>query len=108
MKTCQEWEIAFDLLLNNISSNQAPGYTVYEKSQFLTDAQKNVVLMICNGKLPESFESTEQTTDFLSALVCQSGCEVDTSESLPHIVSNSKIYELPSDLLFRTLEICKL
>lgn len=108
MKTCQEWELAFDLLYDNIASNQAPGHTVFEKSEILTMAQKNVVLMLCNGTLPKSFESTEETTDYLSELVCQKSCDLAESESLPHIVSSSKIYELPSDLLFRTLEICKL
>ena len=36
----KELELEFDILINNISSNQAPGFTPLEKSIFLTDAQE--------------------------------------------------------------------
>ena len=41
--TTQEFSLEFDLLYNNISSNQAPGLTEYEKSTFLTQAQEEIV-----------------------------------------------------------------
>lgn len=43
MKTSEEWSLAFDLLYNNITSNQAPGLELYEKSVFLTQAQNALV-----------------------------------------------------------------
>ena len=36
--TTQEFSLEFDILYNNITSNQAPGLTEYEKSVFLTKA----------------------------------------------------------------------
>lgn len=107
MKTCEEWSLEFDLLYNNIMSNQAPGLTEYEKSVFLTRAQNAVIIMLYNGTLRHSFEETEEVTDYLSALVKQSTMTVPESDSaLPHIVSSSVIYKLPEDFLFRTFEKC--
>lgn len=44
MKNCEEWENGFDLLYQNITSNQAPGLNAYEKSVFLTEAEFAVVI----------------------------------------------------------------
>lgn len=44
MKTVTEWSAEFDIMWNNIMSNQAPGLSEYEKSVFLTDAQEQVIL----------------------------------------------------------------
>ena len=41
--TATEFSNQFDLLFNNISSNQAPGLNEYEKSVFLTKAQDEIV-----------------------------------------------------------------
>jgi hypothetical protein len=38
-----EFSNQFDLLYNNITSNQAPGLSEYEKSVFLTKAQDEIV-----------------------------------------------------------------
>ena len=48
--TTQEFSPEFDLLYNNISSNQAPGLTEYEKSIFLTQAQEEIALGLYGGK----------------------------------------------------------
>ena len=69
--TTQEFSLEFDLMYNNISSNQAPGLSEYEKSLFLTQAQEALVLDMYSGKLGSSFESTEEVTDYLSPLVKQ-------------------------------------
>ena len=42
--TCQEFSDQFDVLYNNITSNQAPGLDDYEKSVFLTKAQTDILL----------------------------------------------------------------
>lgn len=41
--TTQEFSAEFDILYNNIASNQAPGLDEYEKSVFLTKAQEELV-----------------------------------------------------------------
>ena len=107
MKNVNEWSLEFDQMYQNITSNQAPGLTEYEKSVRLTRAEWDVQIMLYKGSLGKSFEETEEMTHYLDTLVCQ----YETSSSIqnaPHIASNSKVFELPDDLLFRTLEICKI
>ena len=69
MKTVAEWSEKFDLYYNNIASNQAPGLDEYEKSVFLSDAQRQVVLSLYNGTLGQAFESTEIISNYLAPLV---------------------------------------
>ena len=42
--TNSEFSNEFDVLYQNIASNQAPGLDAYEKSVFLTMAQEQIVL----------------------------------------------------------------
>ena len=107
MKTCEEWENKFDLLYQNITSNQAPGLNAYEKSNFLTQAQEAVVIGLYNGTLRNSFEETEELTAYLNTLVSQAACS-EVSGTASHIVSGSQVFELPDDILFRTLELCRI
>ena len=104
MKTCQEWENGFDLLYQNITSNQAPGLNAYEKSVFLTEAEYSVYVALYNGTLRNSFEETEELTSYLATHVCQEDCPV--ASNAPKLIDKSKVFELPEDLLFITLEIC--
>lgn len=67
--TTQEFSPEFDLLYNNISSNQAPGLTEYEKSIFLTQAQEEIALGLYEGKYGESFEGTEEMRTYLNPLI---------------------------------------
>ena len=106
MKNCEEWSLAFDQLYNNITSNQAPGVNEYEKSKFLTSAQRAVVIGLYNGTIKESFEETEELTDYLSALVAQQDKCIEITAGLSHVVPESQLFKLPDDLMFRTLEIC--
>lgn len=39
----EEWEERFDILYNNITSNQAPGLNTYEKCVFLTKGQDEIL-----------------------------------------------------------------
>jgi len=41
--TISEFSGEFDVLYNNITSNQAPGLNEYEKSVFLTKAQSQLI-----------------------------------------------------------------
>ena len=67
--TTQEFSLEFDILYNNITSNQAPGLTEYEKSVFLTQAQEEVVISLYEGKYGEAFEATEELRSYLDVLV---------------------------------------
>lgn len=67
--TTNEFSNEFDILFNNISSNQAPGLDEYEKSVFLTQSQEAIVLDLYKGTLGNSFEETEETTRYLNSLV---------------------------------------
>lgn len=61
--TNSEFSNQFDVLYNNIMSNQAPGLDEYEKSVFLTKAQDEIVLSYFNpkgNKLFEGFDGSEQ------------------------------------------------
>ena len=97
----------FNLLWNNIMSNQAPGLNAYEISLFLTQAQEVVVNNIC-----ESFEQSEAMISYLSPLVrqetldmvpCSSEYEIPFNKRM-HIVPHSKLFKLPDDLILRTHE----
>lgn len=48
--TIQEMSTEFDVLYNNITSNQAPGLNEYEKSVFLTKAQSQLVNEYFNSR----------------------------------------------------------
>lgn len=89
MTTSEDWSLQFDLLYNNISSNQAPGLTEYEKSVFLTQAQEAVILDLYKGLTGDSFETTEEVTRYLNSLV-KSDSETLTQASSS--LYNQKVY----------------
>ena len=100
----QEFSNEFDILYNNIASNQAPGLDLYEKSVYLTLAEEQLALTYYNGKNSslESFEKTEELRRYLSTLV---RTEKLTPESGASIFSNkSAVFTLPDKLWFITYE----
>lgn len=59
--TNAEFSNEFDILYNNIMSNQAPGLNEYEKSVFLTKAQDEIVKAYFNpNKAMEGFDGNEK------------------------------------------------
>lgn len=100
--TTQEFSLEFDLMYNNIFSNQAPGLSEYEKSLFLTQAQEALVLDIYSGKLGSSFESTEEVTDYLSPLVKQA--TYTTKVEGKGLDSRSVFFNIDTDIWFKTGE----
>ena len=106
MKTCEEWRLAFNQYYNNITSNKAPGLEPIEISRLLTDAQNAIVIGLYNGTIGNAFESTEQVTAYLAPLVAQKECISLDRDNYYCISPKSKVYELPDDLLFITLETC--
>lgn len=95
--TNKEFDTQFDIFYNNIASNAAPSVTSYEKSVFLTQAQRDIIIGLYNGReIPGiSFESTEEARKYLSNLVKVHEVDIDNINTL---------IELPDKLWFITLE----
>ena len=108
--TTTEFSNQFDILWNNIMSNQAPGLDAYEKSVFLTDAQEQVVLTYYGGRPNStiSFELTEEIRRYLGSLVKTVEINPEASPSEVLLTSKSKVFTLPDKLWFITYESAKL
>ena len=65
--TLEEFDLQFDILYNNISSDRAPGLTAVEKSILLSDAQEN---MVQAGY--RAYEEGEELAQWMRPLVCTS------------------------------------
>ena len=84
--TATEFSNQFDLLFNNISSNQAPGLNEYEKSVFLTKAQdeivKNYFQAESNGNTTKKgFDSTAIRQSDFSSLIRTRTLEASPNEA---------------------------
>lgn len=106
MTTSDEWSVNFDILYNNISSDQAPGLTEYEKSVFLTQAQEAVILDLYKGTSGDAFETTEEVTRYLSSLVKINYPEEDDVKVLQATKEGVSMYAyiLPKDVWFVTYQ----
>lgn len=105
-----EMDNMFDVLYNNITSNQAPGLNAYEKSVFLTKAQDEILKNYFNPKskgntTQDGFDgSAKRQVDFSRLTTVEtksSGFEsplFDTRE-------NTKSVGLPSKLMFAINEV---
>lgn len=110
--TNQEFSNEFDTLLNSYSKDTQFGKVdsfaldEYEKSQFLTTAQEQLVLEYYSGRnqYGESFEQSEEVRRYLSSLYKTEELEESDVSGLKKLDSKSKFYSLPEDLLFITLE----
>lgn len=82
--TNSEFSNQFDVLYNNIMSNQAPGLDEYEKSVFLTKAQDEIVKAYFNpkgNKFIEGFDGSQQRQiDFSMLMATSTISSFDTSE----------------------------
>ena len=106
----EEMDNMFDVLYNNITSNQAPGLNAYEKSVFLTKGQDEILKNYFNPKskgntTQDGFDgSVKRQVDFsmlTSVEIKSSGFEnplFDTRE-------NTKSVDLPSKLMFAINEV---
>ena len=101
---CYEFSREFDILYNNITSNQAPALNSYEKSVFLTEAQEGLVLELYRGGNGGSFERTEEFTSYLTKLT--STAKLYGQESEVPITSKFFCYDflLPQGLWFIVYE----
>lgn len=110
--TLEEFSFEFDVMYNNITSNQAPGLSELEKSVFLTQAQELLVKQYYKGDLEQSFENTEETTQYLNSLVSQAVYGVNDAMPGKGILLNSKLkssfFKMPKEAMFITYEAAEL
>jgi len=117
--TTREFSNGFDTLLNSYSSQGPFGtdasktnlaFDEYEKSQFLTEAQEQLVLSYYNGKntAGESFEKTEEVRRYLSSLIKTDRIFPESSTEDLTLKENSQVFSLPEKLWFITYEAASL
>jgi len=124
--TTDEFSNGFDVLASSYyteggfttSDSSLLAFNEYEKSLFLTQAQKQYVLALYNGRNPQgdSFERTEEMRRYLHNLVAEDYSEtpIDVSKQknyLDKVYSGMKdsqlkstMFKLPDDLWFITYE----
>lgn len=95
-----EFSNQFDVLYNNITSNQAPGLNEYEKSVFLTKAQdevlKNYFSPRSNPEQEGYDDSIKRQADF-SGLMREGSGVVDASPT-SQFDPRSIVYKVPTDV----------
>ena len=109
--TTAEFSNQFDVLYNNVMSNQAPGLDEYEKSVFLTKAQNEIVLSYFNPKgnaYTEGFDGNERRQVDFSMLM---KVHTDNSPSSGGLYDprSTGVYKvsIPSDVLVFVNETAK-
>lgn len=112
---CSELSNAFDILLNSYFNNNKFKVGIenisveldeYEKSLLLTQAQNDVVLEIYKG-LDSSlgFEKSEEAREYLKPLlVTKKLTDTDVETESIGLTDSAKFYNLPTDILYITLE----
>lgn len=101
--TTQEFSNEFDVLYNNIMSNQAPGLDEYEKSVFLTKAQSEILKNYFNpkgNKYQEGFDDSEERQIDFSTLIKAVKPSAYAGRSYVKFDDRSQLFQMPSDILF--------
>ena len=101
--TVQEFSDQFDVLYNNITSNQAPGLDEYEKSVFLTKAQNEIIKNYFNpkgNKYQEGFDGSPKRQVDFSKLMMVVAPTIYTEPTYPKFDSRSVLYTMPDNILF--------
>lgn len=99
--TNQEFSDQFDILYNNITSNQAPGLDEYEKSVFLTKAQDEIVKAYFNPRLnkpQEGFDDNEKRQIDFSMIMRTKTYDTFTAATFDN-KNNSKRVALDKDIM---------
>lgn len=101
--TTREFSNEFDILYNNIMSNQAPGLNEYEKSVLLTKAQYELVKNYFNplsNKFREGLDDSEKRQIDFSLLIKVIKPEEFTDGNYIKFDDRSYLYALPDDIMF--------
>lgn len=101
--TTQEFSNEFDVLYNNIMSNQAPGLDEYEKSVFLTKAQLEILKNYFNpkgNKYGQGFdENAKRQIDFSTLITVAKPSQCTPEGSYVRFDDRSQLYKMPQDIL---------
>lgn len=101
--TNPEFSNEFDVLYNNITSNQAPGLDEYEKSVFLTKAQDEILLAYFSpkgNKMQEGYDGSQiRQIDFSMVTKTVDKQSNDFSAAIYDPRSESKSVAIPTDIL---------
>lgn len=101
--TTQEFSNEFDVLYNNIMSNQAPGLNEYEKSVFLTKAQLEILKNYFNpkgNKYGQGFdENAKRQIDFSTLITVAKPSQYTLDGSYVKFDDRSQLYKMPQDIL---------
>lgn len=102
--TASEFSNEFDVLYNNVTSNQAPGLNEFEKSVFLTKAQTELIFNYFNPKsqgnaVKEGFDDSAIRQMNFSNLIQVDGKSAATSATTITIDPRSTLYEMPDALM---------
>lgn len=109
--TIEEFSDQFDLLYNNITSNQAPGISEYEKSVFATKAEKEIVKNYFSpnsqgNTLKEGFDdSAKRQADFSMLLATKTCTLVTPGTTDVRIDSRSSLFTFPNDVFIIINEV---
>ena len=109
----QEFSTEFDVLFNNVTSNQAPGLNEYEKSVFLTKAQAQLVNEYFNQRTDGfggGFDGSQKRQyDFSSITRIENLFEVNSFgeriTSTEKLDRRSKVFLFPQDYFLAVNEI---
>lgn len=99
----EEFNQGFDILYNNITSNQAPGLNIYEKSLFCTKAEYEIVRNHFNASskgntIGQGFDdSAIRQADFSSLMDAKEGTIVSDATSFIKSHSKGKLYSFPTE-----------
>lgn len=99
--TTPEFSNEFDILYNNIMSNQAPGLDEYEKSVFLTKAQDEIIKNYFNpkgNKYQEGFDGNQKRQIDFSSLIVSKKLELSRLDNELKFDLRSYPFIFPHDL----------
>lgn len=108
--TTKEFSDQFDVLYNNITSNQAPGLNEYEKSVFLTKAQAELVKNYFGERHnppQEGFDSTPKRQSDFSTLIDTSTLSAAAVTTGIDNRTDVKHFKYPKDVFIVLNEIIK-
>jgi hypothetical protein len=90
----------FDVLFNNVTSNQAPGLNEFEKSVFLTKAQDMLLIEYYNGRVDGvggGFDGSQKRQYDFSSLIKTVRLSVYDNSEYAHVDKRSVLYLFPED-----------
>lgn len=102
--SAEEMDNMFDVLYNNITSNQAPGLNAYEKSVFLTKAQDEIIKNYFNPKskgnnTQEGFDgNAKRQVDF--SMITSTISLTNFEDGYFDLRPNTKSVSLPAQIMF--------